>query len=86
MNTTQPTPAWLEKPFHLTAEEIQNPLQVLEEFCWQYSPTEVRMKLKDWYAASLSDDVADTKSIFTTYENVEKLIEAVYLLQMQQPA
>lgn len=81
MNTTPPVPEWLEKPFHLSPEEIRNPLQVLEEFCWQYSPTEVRMKLKDWYAASLSDEVADAKSIFTIYENVEKLIEAVYLIQ-----
>lgn len=84
MNTTPSMPEWLEKPFHLSAEEIQNPTQVLEEFCWQYSPTEVRMKLKDWYAASLSDEVADTRSIFTTYENVEKLIEAVYLIQLQK--
>jgi hypothetical protein len=81
MNTTPPIPEWLEKPFHLTPEEIRNPIKVLEEFCWEYSPTEVRMKLKDWYAASLSDEVANTKSIFTIYENVEKLIEAVYLIQ-----
>lgn len=79
-NTTYPD--WYEKPFNLTPEEISDPSQVLSNFCWQYSPAEVRVKLKDWYAASLSDEAADNKSIFTIYESVEKLIEAVYLINV----
>jgi hypothetical protein len=85
-NTQTPShyPEWCEKPFNLTLEEITDPYQVISDFCWEYSPAEARLRLKDWYAASLSDEVADSKSIFAIYENVEKLIEAVYLIHLQK--
>jgi outer membrane biogenesis lipoprotein LolB len=82
MNNTITYPDWCEKPFNLTPEEISDPSQVLSNFCWQYSPAEVRLKLKDWYAASLADEAADNRAIFTIYESVEKLIEAVYLINV----
>ncbi|SEW51212.1 hypothetical protein [Chitinophaga arvensicola] len=83
MNGHVNTPAWHQQTYCLTPEEISNPVEVLTTFCWEYSPSEIRTKLKDWYAASLSDEEADSKSIFVVYENIEKLIEAVYLINAQ---
>lgn len=83
MKNTLSSPEFLQKPFNLTVEKFSNPAKVLENFCCQYSPLEVRLKLKDWYAASLSDEHADTKTIFTIYEDIERVIEAVYLINNQ---
>ncbi|SHL89394.1 hypothetical protein SAMN05444266_105382 [Chitinophaga jiangningensis] len=79
-------PEWHQLPFSLTNAELINPKEVVEEFCWQFSLSEIRTLLKEWYAASLSDDVADSKSIFITYTALEKLIEAIYQInKMETP-
>lgn len=84
MNTnTSLYPSWHEQPHTLTLNEISNPATVIEEFCWQYSVSEARLILKEWYAASLSDEAADTRNIFTFYETIEKLIEAIYVMNQK---
>ncbi|MGO4294728.1 hypothetical protein [Chitinophaga sp. RAB17] len=83
MNNEPIYPEWYNQPFNLTINELSNPLGVIRDFCWQYSLSEIRSSLKEWYAASLSDEAANTMMIFTMYTDVERLISAVHLLNNQ---
>jgi hypothetical protein len=83
MNTDANYPEWYNQPFNLTLDELSDPLGVIQDFCWQYSLCEVRNSLKEWYAASLSDEAANCMMIFTIYTDIERLINAVYLINTQ---
>jgi hypothetical protein len=71
-------PAWHETPFRLTNEQLENPLSIIETFCWEYPLAEIRMVLWEWFVASTSDENANIRAIVTLYENLDKLIEAIH--------
>nr|WP_295875926.1 hypothetical protein [uncultured Chitinophaga sp.] len=71
-------PDWHYLPFNLTKEELSNPLEVIRDFCWEFSLPEIRSLLRDWYAASLCNEIADNQGIYITYTAIEKLLDAVY--------
>jgi hypothetical protein len=74
----------------LSKEKRENPAQVLHEFCDSYHLHEVRKTLWDWLVTALGkthsiyDDAKERSNLFFFYENVEELMEAVYLLHQQQ--
>jgi hypothetical protein len=76
----------------LSKEKKDNPLLVLQEFCDSYHLHEVRKALWDWLVTALGknnsiyDEAKERSNLFFFYENMEELIEAVYLLHQQQNA
>jgi len=75
----------------LSEEEKENPLQVLHNFCDAYHLQEVRNILWEWLVTALGkthsiyDEAKERSNLTFFYENIEELIEAVYLLHQQQP-
>jgi hypothetical protein len=71
-------------PRLLTLEEVNDPYKVLTEFFTSYSLEETRFDLKDWFHAALEDDIMSvsgkSSNLFSFYQNIEKLIEANYLI------
>ena len=76
----------------LSKEKKGNPLIVLHDFCDAYHLHEVRKTLWDWLVTALGkphsiyDEAKERSNLFFFYENMEELIEAVYLLHQQQEA
>ncbi|MET7000936.1 hypothetical protein [Chitinophaga defluvii] len=73
-------PEWHNKPFRLTIDQLRNPQQVLEAFCCEYPLAEVRSALWEWFTAALSDEHANMQSIVALYENIDRLIEVIHIL------
>jgi hypothetical protein len=73
-------PEWHSKPFRLTMDEMKYPQQVLADFCCEYPLADARPALWEWFTAALSDEYANTKSIVALYENIDRLIEAIHIL------
>lgn len=74
----------------LSKEAKENPLMVLYDFCDAYHLHEVRKTLWDWLVTalgkthSLYDDAKERSNLCFFYENMEELMEAIYLLHQQQ--
>lgn len=75
-------------PRLLSLEEINDPHQVIDEFFSFYSLPNIRDDLKKWYHAALEDDIiaasGKMSNLFSFYQNIEKLIEANYIINEGQ--
>lgn len=70
----------------ITPDEIKDPQKVLEEFFLTYHPEECRIELWKWLRLTIGGDFGDLESnergnLICFYENLQRLIEAVYLLK-----
>ena len=86
---TRPAEADIDR---LDQDKKDNPLLVLHEFCDSYHLQEVRKTLWEWLVTALGknhsiyDEAKERSNLFFFYENMEELIEAVYLLHQQKDA
>lgn len=76
-------PAWHEQPLQLTASEIDNPYSVLLFYFTRYSLIGSRACLKELLHDALCADGVDAPSHVTIHEDIEKLIEAAWLIHEQ---
>lgn len=77
-------PEWCYKPFKLTVAEMENPIEVVAEFFDAYSLQDVRIYLKDWLLDALQAEEASAKNHFWLFENIERLIEAAFVLYQKR--
>ena len=73
-------PAWHSQPLRLTAAEIENPRQVFEEFFQCYHLPDIRTCLNNWLQDALGKESVDNKQHYETHQQVEKLVEAAWLV------
>lgn len=73
-------PSWHQQPFRLTCNEIDNPHHILKEFFTWYTLSDIRLCLKEWLTdALLAEDVVGLEYV-TLHDNIEKLIEAAWII------
>jgi hypothetical protein len=73
-------PEWHRRPFRLSVEEMKDPGLVITEFFEGYSLPDIRACLRQWLIDAIFLGEAKPAVHFSTYEYVEKLIEAVWVL------
>jgi hypothetical protein len=67
-------------PFRLTKEETNNPYLVIFEFFTSYHLPDIRLSLKSMAKDSMHEDTIEAKERFTTWEDIDKLVEACYII------
>lgn len=77
-------PTWHESPLRLTVNEIENPSIVMSHFFTRYSLSQIRACLKELLHDSLCADGVDAPSHITTHEDIEKLVEAAWIIHDKQ--
>jgi hypothetical protein len=77
-------PAWHEQPLSLTVSEIENPGAVLSFFFTCYNLPDIRACLKELLHDSLRADGADACSHVSTHKDLEKLVEAAWIIHQQK--
>lgn len=73
-------PDWHYKSIRLTAEEIENPIKVIDDFFQCYHLPDIRACLQDWLQDALFKETIEVKEHVRTHAQVERLVEAVSLL------
>lgn len=73
-------PALHEQPSQLTSHEIGNPYTVFSFFFTRYSLADSRTGLKKLLQDALSADGADAPGYVSLHQDVEKLVEATWLI------
>jgi hypothetical protein len=73
-------PEWHSNPLRLTASEMKNPPSVISFFFECYDLPTIRACLKEWLEDALSGTGNNAGEHIYTYNDVEKLVEAAYLL------
>ncbi len=76
-------PEWHYKPLRLTVAEIEAPLGVIGQFFECYHLPQIRSCLKEMVFDAICMDDNDAPSHYTTHEDVEKLIEAAWLIYQE---
>lgn len=75
-------------PYHLTWEELNNPGSVMQDFIQKWDLQHSRILLKKWQAGvaenSLLRDEEGYQELKNFLSDLEKLIEAVFVLRFQQ--
>jgi hypothetical protein len=61
----------------LKAEEIENPIKVIDDFFQCYHLPAIRVCLQDWLQDALSKETIEVKEHVRTHAQVERLVEAV---------
>ena len=79
-----PYPDWHKNPLRLSIPEMENPYLVLKEFFECYHLTDIRGCLKEWLNEVLRPDEILQMDYVHVYDQVEKLIEAAWLLHTRQ--
>lgn len=86
----QPTqaewPDWHNNPLRLTLREINNPITVILDFFQSYHLPDIRFCLHNWLSDSLPKETLESKAHFSTYEDVEKLVEACWIIRQNNKA
>ena len=86
MRTSNKHPNWQDQPLRLTESDKQNPYLVLEDFFTSFHLQDMREILWEWLSTALSTDSGhystgfQRSNLLFTYEKLELLLEAVYLL------
>ena len=76
-------PVWNEQPIQLTASEIDNPYSVFLFYFTRYSLIGSRACLKELLHDALCADGVDAPGHVTLHEDIEKLVEAAWLIHEQ---
>lgn len=74
-------PEWHNNPLRLTIAEIETPQKVIQRFFDRYSLPQIRACLKDMLFDAIWMDDNDAPEHISTHDDVEKLIEAAWLLK-----
>lgn len=72
----------------ITPDEIKDPQKVLKEFFMSYQPEECRIELWRWLRLTIGGDFGDLESnergnLISFYEDLQKLVEATYLISKE---
>jgi len=78
-------------PRHLTVEEINEPLKVIEKFFLKHDISESREMLKQWLRITLIGDFVEMGSLqraefLAFFENIERVVEAVHVIKLREMA
>jgi hypothetical protein len=73
-------PEWHQKPLHLTIPEINNPSVVIDQFFDCYHLPDIRSCLASWLQDALAKDTVECKKHISTHDQVQKLIEACWII------
>ena len=73
-------PEWHNYPLRLTIPEIKKPAKVIKSFFESYSLPSIRACLREWLEDSLTDPESLVREHLYTYNDVERLVEAVFVL------
>ena len=76
-------PEWHLKPLRLSIAEMEEPYSVLNYFFECYTLPQIRTCLQELVYDSLRAEDTDAPSHVTTHEDIEKLVEAVWLIHDQ---
>lgn len=76
-------PKWHEQPLRLTIPEIENPHSVLAFFFLCYSLPDIRVCLTELLHDSLCAEGADARDHLATHNDIEKLVEAAWIIHNQ---
>ena len=75
-------------PYHLSWEEINNPGMVMQSFIQKWDLQYSRILLKKWEASVIENGFATEEETYKELKvflhDFEKLIEAVFILRLQQ--
>jgi hypothetical protein len=80
-------PQWHNQPLHLTRQQCQNPLLILNDFFRCYDLNETRKLLWEWLtevissSRSISIEGCDRSNHIHFYEKVEEVIEAAFVIK-----
>lgn len=77
-------PEWHHNPFRLTITEIEAPYSVIGQFFECYTLPQIRACLKEMVFDAICMDDNDAPSHVTTQDDLEKLIEAAWLIHQQE--
>lgn len=77
-------PDWHFKPFRLSIVEMNNPHKVIDQFFDRYDLPQIRTCLKDMLFDAIWMDDNDAPIHIATQDDVEKLIEAAWLLRKKK--
>ncbi len=77
-------PAWHDKPLSLTVSEIDNPRSVLDFFFTCYDLPDIRACLNELLHDALRAEGTDAASHVSTHKDLEKLVEAVWVIHQQK--
>jgi hypothetical protein len=90
MSTKKKKPQQPAQLLHLSKEQQQQPLEVLACFFDCYHLKDLRELLWDWLLAALGTDSGiydkgrERSNLIFLYQKVEALVEAAYLLRLEQ--
>lgn len=77
-------PEWHKKPFRLTVNEMEKPLSVIEEFFEDFELPDLRSILDTWVNKIISSKVTDPLKYVWFREDLERCLEACFLLSTNQ--
>jgi hypothetical protein len=90
MKLSSKYPSWELQPRKLSAKEVKNPHLIVDEFFDYARITQVRDLLWAWLESTITGDFPKGLSrrergrIISFYNHIEKLIEGVHVLHVQQ--
>lgn len=73
-------PEWHDNPLRLSIAEMEDPYPVLAHFFQCYTLTQIRACLQELVYDSLRAEDTDAPSHVTTHEDVEKIVEAAWVI------
>ncbi len=76
-------PEWHGNPLRLSIAEIEDPYPVLDHFFKCYTLPQIRACLQELVYDSLRAEDTDAPSHVTTHEDIEKLVEAAWIIFKQ---
>ena len=86
-HTTQAEwPDYHNNPFRLTTQEIENPNTVIDQFFESYHLPDIRACLDEWLHDGMLVETIESKKHFSTHKDIEKLVEACWLLRQNNKA
>lgn len=76
-------PEWHDNPLRLSIAEMENPYPVLDHFFQCYTLTQIRTCLQELVYDSIRAEDTNAPSHVNTHEDVEKLVEAAWVILNQ---
>jgi|GEM_PF-1914514 len=73
-------PEWHRKPLRLSVSEMEFPEFVITDFFEQFSLLDARLELNRWLSFTLIDTSVHTSDIVYLFGEIEKLLEANFLI------